>query len=112
MQIRDGEAMLEKYGLKANDAVLANEQQQGIYKEIVEKYQVTYVAGGAAQNAARCAQYVLPPKSTAYLGCVGDDDLANQLRAANEREGLRSAYQVEKSLPTGSCAVVITGHDR
>lgn len=85
---------------------------QSIYKHIVDNYEVVYVAGGAAQNAARCAQYVLPEKSTAYLGCVGDDDLANQLRAANDKEGLHSAYQVEKGTPTGSCAVVITGHDR
>lgn len=85
---------------------------QSIYKHIVDNYQVVYVAGGAAQNAARCAQYVLPANSTAYLGCVGDDDLANQLRAANDKEGLHSAYQVDKENATGSCAVVITGHDR
>lgn len=30
MQVRNGEALLEKYGLKANDAVLANEQQQAM----------------------------------------------------------------------------------
>jgi adenosine kinase len=43
---------------------------------------------------------------------VGDDDLAQQLRAANDKEGLRSAYQVNKALPTGSCAAIISGHDR
>jgi adenosine kinase len=73
---------------------------------------VTYVAGGAAQNAARCAQYVLPDNSTAYLGCVGKDDLAEQLKAANAKEGLKNFYQVDDKEPTGSCAVVITGHDR
>lgn len=85
---------------------------QTIYDHIVDKYDIAYLAGGAAQNAARCAQYVLPDKSTAYLGCVGEDDLANQLRAANDREGLRSVYQVDKATPTGCCAVVITGQDR
>lgn len=112
MQIRDGEEVLKKYGLKSNDAVLANEQQLSIYQYIVENYQVTYVAGGAAQNTARAVQYVLPEHSTAYLGCVGKDDLAQQLRAANDREGLESLYQVNDAVPTGSCAVVITGHDR
>ena len=112
MQIRNGEAVLEKYNLKSNDAILAEPQHMSIYQHIVDNYEVTYVAGGAAQNAARCAQYVLPPNSTAYLGCVGDDDLANQLRAANDREGLKSVYQVNKQVPTGSCAVVLTGHDR
>ncbi len=27
MQVRNGEALLEKYGLKANDAILAEEKQ-------------------------------------------------------------------------------------
>lgn len=71
-----------------------------------------YIAGGAAQNAARCAQYVLPVNSTAYFGCVGEDDLADQQRAANEREGLRSVYEINRDTPTGSCAVIITGHQR
>lgn len=85
---------------------------QTIYDHIREKYDIAYLAGGAAQNAARCAQYVLPDKSTAYLGCVGNDELADQLRAANQREGLRSVYQVDKQTPTGCCAVIITGQDR
>lgn len=71
-----------------------------------------YVAGGAAQNAARCAQYVLPPNSTVYLGAVGKDDLADQLRAANKKEGLKEDYQVVEGVPTGACAVIITGHHR
>lgn len=58
------------------------------------------------------AQYVLPEGSTAYFGAVGADSLADQLRAANDKEGLVSAYQVVDDKPTGACAVVITGHHR
>lgn len=47
-----------------------------------------------------------------YTGCVGDDDLAEQLKAANKREGLDQIYQVKKGERTGACAVIITGHDR
>lgn len=112
MQVRNGEAMLAKYNLKPNDAILADEKQLAIYQDLVDNYEVTYVAGGAAQNAARCAQYVLPANSTAYLGCVGNDDLAKQLKAANDKEGLKSIYQTSEEQPTGSCAVVLTGHDR
>lgn len=43
---------------------------------------------------------------------MGDDALAEQLRAANKREGLDEAYQVKKGEKTGACAVIITGHDR
>ncbi|BGP14899.1 adenosine kinase [Rhodosporidiobolus nylandii] len=112
MQVVDKPELLEKYGLKANDAVLAEGKQSEIYEDLQKNYQVHYVAGGAAQNAARAAQYVLPAGSTAYLGAVGSDSLADQLRAANDKEGLQSAYQVVEDKPTGACAVVITGHDR
>jgi len=47
-----------------------------------------------------------------YTGCVGDDDLAEQLKAANAREGLDDVYFVKKGEKTGACAVVITGHHR
>lgn len=57
-------------------------------------------------------QYILPPGSVAYSGCVGDDVLAEQLRAANKREGLDDYYLVKKGGKTGACAVVITGHNR
>ncbi|GAA98700.1 uncharacterized protein L969DRAFT_91378 [Mixia osmundae IAM 14324] len=114
IQVRNGEALLQKYELKANDAILVEGKQKEIYDDIKTNYDVVYVAGGAAQNAARAAQYVLPDNSTAYLGAVGEDDLADQLRAANDKEGLKSFYQVipKGGEPTGACAVVITGHNR
>ncbi|KAF9225223.1 Ribokinase-like protein [Gyrodon lividus] len=112
VQVRDGEALLDKYGLGANNAILAEGKHMPIYEEIVKNYPVTYVAGGASQNAARGAAYVLPPNSVVYTGCVGDDDLAEQLRAANKREGLHEVYLVKKGEKTGACAVIITGHDR
>ncbi|KAF9004915.1 Ribokinase-like protein [Hymenopellis radicata] len=112
MQVTNGEALLEKYGIKANDAILAEEKHAPIYDDVAKNYKVTYVAGGAAQNAARGAAYILPPGSVVYTGCVGDDALAEQLKAANKREGLQELYQVKKGEQTGACAVVITGHHR
>lgn len=61
---------------------------------------------------ARITQYILPPNSVVYTGCVGDDDLAEQLKAANKREGLDQVYLVKKGEKTGACAVIITGHHR
>jgi adenosine kinase len=112
VQVTNGEELLKKYDLKANDAILAEEKHMPIYDEIVKNYKVTYVAGGASQNAARGAAYVLPPDSVVYTGCVGDDNLAEQLRAANKREGLREVYLVKPGQKTGACAVVLTGHHR
>ncbi|KIJ54901.1 hypothetical protein M422DRAFT_24784 [Sphaerobolus stellatus SS14] len=112
IQVRNGEALLAKYNLKANDAILAEAAQNPIYEEITSSYPVTYVAGGAGQNAARAAAYVLPPKSVVYTGAVGADDLAAQLRAENDKEGVESAYYVVPNEKTGACAVVLTGHER
>ncbi|TFK24288.1 adenosine kinase [Coprinopsis marcescibilis] len=112
MQVRDGESLLEKYDLKANDAILAEAKHTPIYDEVKANPEVTYIAGGAAQNAARGAAYVLPAGSVVYAGCVGDDDLAEQLKIANKREGLDEVYQVKAGEKTGACAVVITGHHR
>lgn len=109
----EGPAYLEKYDLKSNDAILAEDKHAPIYDDIVANAKVTYVAGGAAQNAARAAAYVLPAKSVAYIGSVGDDDLKNTLQKANEAEGVISAYQVQPSpSKTGACAVILSGHDR
>jgi hypothetical protein len=57
-------------------------------------------------------QYCLPPNSVVYAGSVGEDELAEQLKAANKREGLAEVYQVKKGEKTGACAVLITGHHR
>ena len=47
-----------------------------------------------------------------YAGAVGDDELAEQLKKANKREGLDQVYQVKKGEKSGACAVIITGHSR
>ncbi|KAJ3739706.1 Ribokinase-like protein [Lentinula detonsa] len=113
MQVRQAEDLLTKYNLKANDAILADVELESIYEELIRERQVFYVAGGAAQNTARGAAYILPPNSVVFAGCVGDDELAEQLRAANKREGVLDVYQVQKGQKTGACAVLISkGHHR
>ena len=82
------------------------------YEEIVSKYNVVYVAGGAAQNTARGAQYLLPADSTVYFGCVSNDKYANTLKEAAAADGLRTVYQINEQVPTGLCAALITGHNR
>jgi len=50
------EAFLEKYSLKSNDAILADDAHKNLVPDIVEKYKVEYVAGGSVQNTLRIAQ--------------------------------------------------------
>ncbi|KAK4948781.1 adenosine kinase [Elasticomyces elasticus] len=106
------EKLLQKYGLKPNDAILAEKQHMGLYQELMEKHDAKLIAGGAAQNTARGAQYCLPPDSVIYVGCVGKDKHAETLEKANKEAGLKTCYRYDEEQPTGRCGVVITGHNR
>ncbi|XP_006824957.1 uncharacterized protein LOC100371695 isoform X2 [Saccoglossus kowalevskii] len=104
---------LEKYGLKPNDAILAEEKHHKMYTEMVEKFDVEYIAGGATQNTIRVAQWILGvPNATSYFGCVGKDKFGDTLKAKAEEAGVRVHYQYDEKEPTGTCAVLLTGHDR
>ena len=103
---------LSKYGLKENDAILAEEKHFPIYEEVLKKSGLKTVAGGAAQNTARGAQYILPPKSVVYFGSVGKDVYADKLNEANEQYGLRTEYQIQDEVATGKCAALINGPHR
>lgn len=56
------EAMLQQYGLKPNDAILAEEKHMGLYEDLLQNRDAKLIAGGAAQNTARGAQ-VKPDRS-------------------------------------------------
>jgi len=103
--------MLEKYELKANDAILY--EKEDIFEDLKSNYTVEYIAGGATQNAIRVAQWILKdPNSTAFFGCVGEDkDMEIMSKAATDA-GVSVCYQKTKEFPTGRCAVLITGHNR
>ncbi|CAG7724482.1 unnamed protein product [Allacma fusca] len=104
---------LEKYSLKANNAILAEEIHQPLYKETVDKYKVQFIAGGSVQNTLRVTQWILgTPNTTTFMGAVGADNFAETLSQEAIGEGVNVQYQVVESQPTGTCAVLITGNDR
>jgi len=71
--------MLEKYNLKANDAILY--EKEDIFEDLAKDYEVEYIAGGATQNSCRVAQWILEkPESVAYFGCVGKDQTFDTLK--------------------------------
>ena len=104
--------MLDKYGMKPNDTILAEEKHMGIYEDLLSNRDAKLIAGGAAQNTARGAQYMLPADSVWYVGCVGDDDYARTLREACMKDGVHTEYRVDEKQPTGRCGVIINGHNR
>ncbi|KAI7133692.1 hypothetical protein D0869_15282, partial [Hortaea werneckii] len=105
------DALLQKYGLKPNDAILAEEKHLGIYADLLSR-NAQLLPGGAAQNTARGAQYLLPPSSVMFIGCVGKDESAEKLAAGNRAAGLEYCYRYDEQAATGRCGVVITGHNR
>jgi adenosine kinase len=105
--------LLDKYGLKANDAILADpEKHMGLYEDLIQNYKAVLIAGGAAQNTARGAQYMLPPNSTVYIGCIGKDQYGERLEKITTDAGVKAEYMYDEKTPTGRCGVVITGHNR
>lgn len=107
---------LAKYSLKANDAILldaaSGDEKMKIFDEVSELDNVVFIAGGAAQNTARGAAYVLGPNQVGYFGCVGEDKFSSKLLSVNDAAGVLSLYQVEKSVGTGKCAALINGVNR
>jgi len=74
---------------------------------------VQYIAGGATQNSIRVAQWMSQtPGQTAYMGCIGDDDFGKKLQDACKADGVQAAYMIDKSTPTGKCAVTILDKER
>lgn len=85
--------MVDKYGLKMNNAILAEEKHMPIYAELAAKEDVEYIAGGATQNSIRVAQWMLQAQgATSYIGCVGDDDYAKKLKECAEGDGVKTYY--------------------
>ena len=96
------DALLHKYDLKLNDAVLAEEKHAELYAEMVRDHEVEYIAGGATQNSIRVAQWMLQKEgATAYMGCVGKDAFAAQMKTSCEGDGVFANYMVDESTPTG-----------
>lgn len=105
--------LLSKYNMKPNDAILAEDQHKPLYGELTQQYKPDFIAGGSVQNALRVAQWLLEkPKVTTFFGCVGDDEYSKILEKKARENGVNVKYQYHESEPTGTCAVLITGHDR
>ncbi|KAI9588379.1 adenosine kinase isoform X2 [Glossina fuscipes] len=105
--------LLERYNLKPNDAILARDEHMHLYKDLDEKYNADYMAGGSVQNTLRVCQWILgTPKVATFFGCVGKDDYAKILEKKATQDGLNVRYQYTNEAPTGTCAVLITGTHR
>ena len=108
-----GQDLLDKYDVKLDSAILAEEKHQPLFKELIENYNPKYIAGGATQNTIRVAQWMIgKPGQTAYMGCVGTDDYAKQLEECAAADGVLVHYMKDEKVPTGTCAALIKDGER
>jgi len=104
---------LEKYDLKPDNAILAEDKHIPLYKEMEANFKVDYIAGGATLNSIRIAQWILrEPKAASYFGCIGDDEYGNKLNQKSEEAGINARFQVNSEHSTGTCAVLVNGDNR
>ena len=157
--------MLDKYGLQLGNAIMAEDKHLALYQarehtgggaflgahclrcadplsafvsqELVDKYPVEYIAGGATQNALRVAQWMLqcsgaasyvvrlnrPSRPPSHLrphsappshsqGAVGQDEFASLQAKVASKDGLRTYYLQVDGSPTGKCAVLVVDGER
>lgn len=106
------ESTLKKYNLKANDVILAGAEHKDLCKELVEKYQVEYTAGGSAQNVMRVAAGILKCQGVKsrimFTGCIGNDEFGSLMSKKASEDGVKTNYAITDSEPTGTCAVCLT----
>ncbi|XP_065856426.1 adenosine kinase 2-like isoform X2 [Euphorbia lathyris] len=103
----------KKYGIKLNDAILADDRHLSMYEEMATKYTVEYTAGGATQNSIRVTQWMLQiPGATSYIGCIGKDNFGEEMKKNCKLAGVNVQYYEDESAPTGTCAVCVVGGER
>lgn len=107
--------LLDKYKVEMDSAILAGPEHQPLFKELIEKYNPDYIAGGATQNSIRVAQWMMSakqPKHTAFFGCVGDDENGKTLEKCAQSDGVYVHYMKDTETPTGCCAALIKEGER
>lgn len=101
--------LLQKYEMKANDAILATDKHKDLCKVMADKYKVEYIAGGAVQNTMRVAQWFFDtPRVATFFGAISEDKFGAQMKEIAEQYRVNAVYQTVADVPTGTCACLIT----
>ena len=123
------EDFLQKYNLKANNAILAEESHLPMYPEMKAMPHVEYCAGGSTQNSMRvfqvsiwtreidtiimlslysfwpykffCQWIIGKEKVASFMGCIGKDEDGDTIKEKSLEAGLNSVFQYSDDKPTG-----------
>ena len=107
------QALLQKYNIASGSACLASEAHMPLYKEMVDTLQCDYIAGGAALNTSRAAQWLSKTANFAtFFGAIGQDDFGVHLREAASEAGVDPHFQIVPDHETGTCACLIHQNER
>ncbi|KAH8419197.1 hypothetical protein KR222_010421, partial [Zaprionus bogoriensis] len=105
--------LLEKYDLKPNAAIIADDKHLPLFEELTNQESVQYSAGGACQNSMRVFQWIInTPMRAIFVGAVGKDKFGETIAKRAKADGVQALYQVTDEGPTGTCAVIISGQNR
>uniref|UniRef100_A0A3P8VI43 Adenosine kinase n=1 Tax=Cynoglossus semilaevis TaxID=244447 RepID=A0A3P8VI43_CYNSE len=105
---------LDKFGLKPNDQILAEDKHKPLFEEIIKRNNVEYHAGGSTQNSVKIAQWMIqePHKVATFFGCIGTDRFGEILKTKAAEAHVDAYYYEQNQEPTGTCAACITGENR
>ncbi|RWS30638.1 adenosine kinase-like protein [Leptotrombidium deliense] len=104
---------LKKWGLEANNAILADDSHNGLVDDLVKNYDAKYIAGGAVQNTMRVVQWIVGiPKVCTFMGCIGIDEFGRCMETKATEDGVNCVYMKDQSAKTGHCAVMITDNGK
>ncbi|XP_004846377.1 adenosine kinase isoform X3 [Heterocephalus glaber] len=105
---------LDKYSLKPNDQILAEDKHKELFDELVKKFKVEYHAGGSTQNSMKVAQWMIqqPHKAATFFGSIGIDKFGEILKRKAGEAHVDAHYYEQNEQPTGTCAACITGDNR
>lgn len=101
-----------RYKLKANDVILASDEHRDLCKELVERYNVDYTAGGSAMNVMRVIAGIYRAQSVEakvyFTGCIGKDKFGELMNKKASEDGVIANHSIDEIVPTGTCAVCLT----
>lgn len=102
---------LNKHSLKANDAILIDDDKRGELINDLKEYELQYVPGGSNLNTLKILQWVCQkkqPKVCTFMGAIGSgDEFGLKMEELVEKDGLNAVY-MKVSQSTGSCFVLLT----
>lgn len=105
--------LLRHFGIQLDNALLAEDRHLPIYEALMTEYEPKFVAGGAAQNTVRVAQWMLGiANATSFVGAIGQDEFGEKLKACIAEDGVTACYQEDDSASTGTCAVLLHEGER